>query len=214
MLLRISLFISIFFLTVFFVPAQAEEDQKQKLLENAIEEIVHLKEERNQFKKQADFFEKKYTHSLTALNLIRQGRHFEAAEELRAIEKIDPKDLFVLEVAAVIYSELKMYDKAIEAFEKQIELNPQNEKIYSNLGFLLAQEGSHTQAIDYYLKALSLNPDFAVTHYNLALTYMKLGERERAVQHFKTAASLFEEDSPWKKEALDKATHYSSLQAE
>ncbi len=212
--LKISLFSSIFFLALFFVPVQAEEDQKQRLLENAIEEIVHLKEERNEVKKSADFFEKKYLHALRALNFIREGRYFEGAEELREIEKIDPQDLFVLETTAVIYSELKIVDKAIEAFQKQALINPQNEKIYSNLGFLLAQQGNHTQAIDYYLKALSLNPDFPVTHYNLALTYIKLGEKGRAVEHFKTAASLFEEDSPWRKEAEDKATRHSALQVE
>ncbi len=188
-------------------------NEKQKLLDNAIEEIVYLKGEKETLKLEADFFEKKYQHTITALNLIREGRHFEAAEELDKITQLDPRDLSSLDAAAVLYSELKIYDKAIDSFKKQIQLNPQDEKIYSNIGFLFAQQSNHDQAIDYYLKALSLNPDFPVTHYNLGLTYIQLGERGKAVQHFKTAASLFEEGSQWQKLSNDKATRYSALKA-
>lgn len=189
-------------------------NEKQKLLDNAIEEIVYLKEEKESLKKQVRFLSQKYTLAMEALNLIREGRHFEAAEALSKINRIDPKDKASLDATAVLYSELKIYDKAIDAFKKQIQIDPQNEKIYTNLGFLFAQQSNHSQAIDYYLKSLSLNPDFPVTHYNLALTYIQLGEREKAVQHFKTAASLFEEGSQWKDLAQKKALRYSALKAE
>lgn len=188
--------------------------QKQKILDNAIEEIVYLKEEKQTLQQESDFYSRKYQYALNAVKLIREGRHFEAAEELSQINAMDPNDIASLDATAVLYSELKIYDKAIDSFKKQLVLKPQDEKLYSNLGFLFAQQSNHSQAIDYYLKALSLNPDFPVTHYNLALTYLQLGERNKAVQHFKTAASLFEEGSEWRKVSEDKAIRYSALKAE
>lgn len=192
---------------------QQQLNEKQQLLDNAIEEIVYLKDERQKLKRTAELSTEKFNHTLTSLNLLREGRQYEATVELKKVLNIDNKDAEVMKSLAFLYSELKMYEQATQAFELLIQLAPQDEKIYSNLGFLYAQQSNHSRAVDYYLKALSLNPNFPVAHYNLALSFTEMGKREKAVEHFKTAAELFEPGSQWKKISEKKAVRYSALKA-
>lgn len=193
---------------------QLQLNEKEDLLNNAIEEIVYLKKEKEAFEKKSDKLSKKYAQLLVCMNFLREGRQFEATVELEKINKIDAEDTHVLESLGLLYSELKLYDKATASFEKLLSLKPRDERIYSNLGFISAQQGYHQRAIDQYLKALSLNPEFAVAHYNLGLSFTELGKRGKAVEHFRTAAQLFSSDSPWKRLAEQKVVRYSAIRGQ
>ncbi|MHC9539259.1 MAG: tetratricopeptide repeat protein [Vulcanimicrobiota bacterium] len=54
----------------------------------------------------------------------------------------------------------KMWDKAIEAFQRAIALQPQNFEVHNNLGFALEEAGYYKEALTEYEVALKIKPDY------------------------------------------------------
>lgn len=197
-------------------PSEVETElaEKKEVLDNALEEIVNLKNENQALKEQKQLLLTKNSILTRTSTLLREGRLYEAAEELKKIYQIDPQDVENLSSLGIVYAELKSYTEAAKVFEQLIIVKPDEVKAYGNLGFVWAQMGQHDKAVENYLKALSLKPDFAPVHYNLALSYAQLGEREKAVRYFKSASNLFEPDSPWQRSAEQKALRYQARRPE
>lgn len=188
-----------------------ELQDKTQLLNSALEEIVQLKDENQKLSQENQLNRSKLDIYTQTCELLREGRMFEAAEELKKIYALDPQDADAISNLGVLYCELKNYDEAAKMFEILISIRPQNEKAYANLGFVYSQKNEPAKGVEAYLKALALKPEFAVAHYNLGLCYVQLGEREKALDHFKTAANLFDPDSAWKSAAEEKVKKYSVL---
>jgi tetratricopeptide (TPR) repeat protein len=61
---------------------------------------------------------------------------------------------------AVSYTQAKLYDEAIEAYEKSLDYNPQNPDANYNLGLLYANvKNMPDKAVAYYEEYLRLKPD-------------------------------------------------------
>jgi len=58
-------------------------------------------------------------------------------------------------------------EKAIKAFEKQVEINPESANSYDSLGDGYKAAGRRDDAIAQYKKALEINPDFSASADNL-----------------------------------------------
>jgi tetratricopeptide (TPR) repeat protein len=114
-------------------------------------------------------------------------------------------------------------EKAIEAYRRAIELNPELPEPYFKLGIAYAlvemqmeQEGRAAEtvdskgktrsekqfekAVDVYKKWLDKNPDDDVAHYNLGRTYNKLFKDDEAAKEFKLAVKLKPEDTDYQTE--------------
>jgi len=61
------------------------------------------------------------------------------------------------------------YDKAIEYYEKIIELYPNDAEAYYNMGFAYSNKSDYDKAIECYKKAIILNPDYAEAYNNLSI---------------------------------------------
>ena len=70
-----------------------------------------------------------------------------------------------------IQKKLKRYDKAIESFEKAIELNPKFSEAYNNLGNTKKIINEREQAIACFKKAISLKPENFQALFNLSKVY-------------------------------------------
>jgi tetratricopeptide (TPR) repeat protein len=88
------------------------------------------------------------------------------------------------------------FDKAIECYEKAIELGSND--AYTNIGVAYSQKGDCGKAIEYYKKAIELNPDDADIHHNMArvydaigLDYSKKQDYEKALEYKNKAEELF-----------------------
>ncbi|MCE1188194.1 MAG: tetratricopeptide repeat protein [Ignavibacteria bacterium] len=62
----------------------------------------------------------------------------------------------------------KRYDEAIQKFQKQISLNPENANAYDSLGDGYKAAGKKNEAIAAYKKALQLDPNFEASKKNLS----------------------------------------------
>lgn len=84
------------------------------------------------------------------------------------------------------------YDKAIEYFDKAIDLDADNYQALSNKGVTLAMRGNGTgnkkdveQGIALIEQALQLAPKDMASFYNLALAYKIDGQYDKAITYFK-----------------------------
>ncbi len=60
---------------------------------------------------------------------------------------------------------------ARDAYNRAIELNPEDVLAYCHLGFSYQSAGENEKAMEYYQKALSIDPNSAQAHYNLGLAF-------------------------------------------
>jgi len=74
------------------------------------------------------------------------------------------------------------YLKAIEVAERQLEVNPNNVYINSDLGSYYSDVGDSLQAVKYLEKTLTLAPELPDLVFRAASAYEKLGNRARAIE--------------------------------
>jgi PGF-CTERM protein len=70
------------------------------------------------------------------------------------------------------------YEKAIECFDKAIELDPNYANAYNNRGLTYYHLKQYERAIEDYNKAIELNPNGADAYYNRELARSKLKEQK------------------------------------
>ncbi|HEY0429842.1 MAG TPA: protein kinase [Pyrinomonadaceae bacterium] len=82
------------------------------------------------------------------------------------------------------------YKKAIEAYTRGIELNPNDSGLYNNRGIAYHIMREFEKAIADYTKAAELNPNHFSAYNNRGLVYQEMGNKEQAVADFRKALEL------------------------
>ncbi|MBE9592380.1 MAG: tetratricopeptide repeat protein, partial [Proteobacteria bacterium] len=144
---------------------------------------------------------------ITAEILINEGIFFGTLEDnsisisyFKLAEKIAEGDEIIERVRvnmAVSYNnrgnayyELKKQEKAIEDYNKAIELNPEDAMAYNNRGAAYAKLKKQEKAIEAYNKAIELNPEDATAYNNRGTTYYELKKQEKAIEDYNKAIEL------------------------
>ncbi len=92
--------------------------------------------------------------------------------------------------------------RAIEHFQRAIELDPNLASAYAGLGRCAAMDDRPEEAIARFEKAVELEPNFASAHYELAMLLRSVGRMEEAAQHLRLYGqrqSEFTPDDPIKR---------------
>ena len=87
-------------------------------------------------------------------------------------------------------------DKAAEAFQKAIELEPKFGKPYGNLARVKAAEGKYSEAVEFYEKAIALlesDKEKADAWNGLGNAYRKLNDYDKAIDAYQKAVVLADE---------------------
>lgn len=96
------------------------------------------------------------------------------------------------------------YVKAIENYEKALELNPKDEKAWNNKGVALRELGKYEEAIKCYDKALELNPKDEDVWNNKGNALSALGKPKEAIKCYDKALEFNpEKDFIWKNKGND-----------
>ncbi len=82
------------------------------------------------------------------------------------------------------------YDKAIIAFTKAIELDPELAFAYNNRGWAYIELGQYEQAIADCTKAIELDPELALAYNNRGWAYIELGQYEQGIADCTKAIEL------------------------
>ena len=72
--------------------------------------------------------------------------------------------------------------KALELFQKAIELDPKRTSVYESIGWYYLHKGQYEEAIKHWRKALAINPDLPGMHNNIARALMGLGRQTAAIE--------------------------------
>jgi arylsulfatase A-like enzyme/Flp pilus assembly protein TadD len=74
--------------------------------------------------------------------------------------------------------------RAVETFQRAVELDPQLASAYNGLGGAYKISGQLDEAIAAWEKSLELNPDYDFPIYNLGVTHLQKGNKKRALEYF------------------------------
>jgi len=90
------------------------------------------------------------------------------------------------------YLQKKMYEEAIEASDKAIEVDPDNPIFWHTKAYSLWKLEKYEKAIECYQKSVNLNPKYYVTWLEMGKCYLKKEnpEPEKALECFKEAVNL------------------------
>jgi len=80
--------------------------------------------------------------------------------------------------------------KAIEIFEKIVDISPEVLTAWYNMGIAYQYLGNYHKAIDLYKIALNIDPKLSEAWYCLGVAYFKLGNRREAMSAIKNAKKL------------------------
>ena len=86
-------------------------------------------------------------------------------------------------------------DKAIQHYNKAIELKPDFHLAYNNRGIAYGKKGDFDSAIKDFNKAIELNPNLAEAYNNSGLVYEKKGEIDTAIHNHNKAIELNPNDA-------------------
>jgi tetratricopeptide (TPR) repeat protein len=81
-------------------------------------------------------------------------------------------------------------DKAIEYYQKSIEIRPKHATAIYNLGNAFYMQGQTEKAIEYLKRATELESDFAAAYYSLGNAYKKRSEVDEAILNYQKAIEI------------------------
>ena len=117
--------------------------------------------------------------------------NFQIAEKLyNEILKSSPFHEGAQSNLGILYNQLGKPQKAINCFEKAIQINPNSANGYYSLGVIFTQLGESQKAINYYEKAIQINPNFANAYYSLGVIFAQLGESQKAISCYEKAIQI------------------------
>ena len=89
------------------------------------------------------------------------------------------------------YNELNLYDEAIDAYQKALQLDPADIVAHYNLATTYFQRDHFLKAVEHYLFVLKLDPSHIPANYNLALVYEQI-DLSKALQQWKNYVKVAE----------------------
>ncbi|NQT07283.1 MAG: tetratricopeptide repeat protein, partial [Candidatus Omnitrophica bacterium] len=89
-----------------------------------------------------------------------------------------------------IHAEKREFDRAIENFNKAIELDPELTLAYSNRGVAYAGKSEFDNAFKDFNKAIELDPEVVIAYVARGSTYVKIAGFDKAIENFTKALEL------------------------
>ena len=93
-----------------------------------------------------------------------------------------------------LYDRYGHYSEAEELLKNLINKTKNDEWIYSELGFCLAEQGRQEEALESYLKAIELGRDDAWIFTRIGMCYKNMDKKEEALENYLKALELKEDD--------------------
>ncbi|MBI4835403.1 MAG: tetratricopeptide repeat protein [Planctomycetes bacterium] len=128
------------------------------------------------------------------IGLYKAEKWFDAAKIFDELSKEEPKNSDVWYHLGLVHQKMNMTGEALVAFNKAIELNPNDADAYyhrSEVKYELAPWGDEDdvkamlkETIKDLSQAIYLNPDYIEAYYGRAMVYDALGEFETAIDAF------------------------------
>ncbi|MDY6863194.1 MAG: hypothetical protein SV062_09415 [Thermodesulfobacteriota bacterium] len=97
---------------------------------------------------------------------------------------------FILNQFGNFKTDGREFKEARKYYKLALIMDPENYKVWNNLGVMDDLEGNPDTAILHTKRAISINPSYAVAHGNLGLYLLKAGRLDSAVTFFKKSLNI------------------------
>ena len=101
-----------------------------------------------------------------------------------------PKEKGVYRGLASYYSRKNLYNQAIEAYKKALELDPMDGETWNTLGYLYKHMGDFKQAIECLERYASVSPGDANPFDSMAEVYFAMGKLDEAIAKYEEALEV------------------------
>ncbi len=108
---------------------------------------------------------------------------------VEVVVKDHPRTIEVIRLfnSGVTFYQQKEINKAIQAYERVIELDPSYVEAYNNLGMIYQEMGDFESAMQSYQKAVQIDPKYVKGFNNIGILLHLKGEDEKAIEAFHKA---------------------------
>ena len=119
-----------------------------------------------------------------SLDLIDQNKYNEAITKLNDYLNINPKELEILNLLALIYEKNNNLEESIIIYKKILSIE-KSFKIYDRLGEVYIKKDQYEQSKKYFNKSLLINEKNPTTQNNQGMVLAYLDEEKKSITHFK-----------------------------
>jgi tetratricopeptide (TPR) repeat protein len=132
-------------------------------------------------------------HALT--QHVAQGKNNLGIYDITLLTKLTKqnqfkKDMVLFRLLGESYGQKGDYDQAIATYKKAIEINPEYDQVYYNMGIAYDEKGDFDQAIAAYKNAIKINPEFNQAYNNMGSAYDEKGDYDQAIATYKNAIKI------------------------
>lgn len=155
--------------------------------------------EKSKLQQQVNTLEKKWKEELDQLSSrIEQYQKtaFIVEADFQKVPSALPEDKYLSYLyyqRGYLYANLKMYEQAIEDYQRALKLEPQAAYLHNSLGILYFDTGRSEEAIQHYLEAIKWDPSQPYYYSNTGLAYERLGAFDEAEQYYNLAIETDEQ---------------------
>jgi tetratricopeptide (TPR) repeat protein len=173
-----------------------------KRLPKECSEAINLYNERR-FLEACILFEKMLSDSIADDNIFRLAiashlfnKNYEKvrdiSEQFARVNKMTTNDLSNM---ALSYSQLGFHERAMEIYDKALQLDPDHKYALNNKGYTLNLLNRYQDAISYFDKAIKLDQNFAYSYNNRGLAKIKTGKIEEGLNDINHSLELDSDNS-------------------
>jgi tetratricopeptide (TPR) repeat protein len=131
-----------------------------------------------------------------AANLSQNGKNEEALKIFLEITRKEPNNFYAYNNLGMVYSLMEEKDKALNAYEKSLSINPAFPMTLNNIGYLHMTMNHYDKAEMFLKKALSLFGSFHLVSTNLGELYLKQKRYSEAMTYLKKSLKDMPDFSP------------------
>ncbi len=128
--------------------------------------------------------------------LVRLGKKEEALASYEEMLKIDPKSTKAWTAKGIAYQTFGIQHKALEAYDKAIDISPGSVSWY-NKGKALHAYDEKEKALDAYNKALEYDSDYVEAWHGRGVIYYSFGKKNEALKSFSKAVEIKPNNVTW-----------------
>ena len=124
------------------------------------------------------------------LGLYKQERMLEVLEKTKVLVEQYSRELILWNLMGAAAAQTGQLDRAAFAFQKAINIKPNNAEIYNNMGNVFFEQKKLRDAKAAYIKAISIKPNYADAYCNLGNCLVDQGRLAEALKAYNNALMI------------------------